>query len=67
MISHAQAQADMDKLQLQTYLQKRQLLIWNKIVKLYEVEDSLNSQVHTWILKGKDMPKPKLNKKLKGS
>ena len=48
----------MDKLQLQTYLQKRQLLLWNKIVKLYEVEDSLNSQVHTWIYKGKDMPKP---------
>lgn len=37
---------------LQDHNRQRQYALWNKIIKLYEVEDSLNAQVHKWIEEG---------------
>jgi hypothetical protein len=34
---------------LTVLIRKRQLELWRKIVKEFEVEDSLNTQVQTWI------------------
>ena len=34
---------------LTVMVRKRQLELWHKIVEEFEVEDSLNTQVQTWI------------------
>jgi hypothetical protein len=38
---------------LHTHIQRRQLEIWNAIVKNYAIADSLDSQVRKWILEDK--------------
>ncbi len=42
----------MDLSPLTVALRRRQLDIWRKIVKEFEVEQSLNAQVQTWIREG---------------
>ena len=37
---------------IEDHIRRRQLCLWNKITKLYEVENALNSQVHKWIEEG---------------
>jgi len=37
---------------LEVMIRKRQHALWLNIVKLFEVEDSLNTQVQTWIREG---------------
>jgi hypothetical protein len=37
---------------IEAHIRQRQLTLWNTITKLYEVEDSLNAQVHKWIEEG---------------
>ena len=37
---------------LTVLIRKRQLELWRKIVKEFEVDDSLNTQVQTWIREG---------------
>jgi len=37
---------------IQDHMRQRQMSLWNTITKLYEVENSLNTQVHTWIEEG---------------
>ena len=42
----------MDTSILTVTLRRRQLDLWRKIVKEFEVEQSLNAQVQTWIREG---------------
>jgi hypothetical protein len=42
----------MDTSILTVALRRRQLDLWRKIVKEFEVEQSLNAQVQTWIREG---------------
>ncbi len=37
---------------IESHIRQRQLTIWNKIIQLYEIEDSVNTQVHKWIEEG---------------
>jgi hypothetical protein len=37
---------------LEVMIRKRQHALWLKVVKLFEVEDSLNTQVQNWIREG---------------
>lgn len=37
---------------LHMYMKQRHLELWNQVTKLYEIEDSLNAKVHTWIMEG---------------
>jgi hypothetical protein len=37
---------------IESHIRQRQLAIWNKIIQMYEIEDSLNTQVHKWIEEG---------------
>jgi hypothetical protein len=37
---------------IQDHTRQRQFTLWNKITKLYEIDDSLNTQVHKWIEEG---------------
>jgi hypothetical protein len=41
----------------QTYLTQRKLQLWVEITKLYEIEDSLNTKVHTCIMEGTSLTK----------
>ena len=34
------------------HIKHRRLELWNQVTKLYEIEDSLNTKVHTWIMDG---------------
>ena len=38
--------------QLDTLIKQRQLDLWAKIVRVYEIDHSQNSQVRKWILQG---------------
>lgn len=40
------------KAQIRQHIQQRRLELWNQVTKLYEVEDSLNTKVRTWIMEG---------------
>ena len=40
------------KAQIRSLLKQRRLELWNQVTKLYEIEDSLNTKVHTWIMDG---------------
>jgi hypothetical protein len=37
---------------LQEMLARRKLMLWDAIVKQYEVSHELNTKVHTWIREG---------------
>ena len=39
--------------QLEAMIQQRHLTLWARIVSVYEIEPSMNSQVRKWILQGK--------------
>ena len=38
--------------QLDTLIKQRQLDLWAKIVRVYEIDPSQNSQVRKWIVQG---------------
>ena len=38
---------------LEALIQQRHLTLWSMVVRMYEVEPSMNSQVRKWILQGK--------------
>ena len=40
------------KAQIRQHIKQRRLELWNQVTKLYEVEDSLNTKVRTWIMEG---------------
>jgi hypothetical protein len=52
MFSLSKRQMNAYKELLEIQIRKRQLYIWNEIIKHYEVEDSLNSQIQKWIREG---------------
>jgi len=38
--------------QLEAMITQRQLALWEQIVRTYEIEPSMNTQIRTWILQG---------------
>jgi len=40
------------KARVHYYMKQRRLELWTQVTKLYEIEDSLNTKVHTWIMDG---------------
>ena len=45
----------MESRMIHTYLKQRKLELWIAITKLYEIEDSVNTKVHTCIMEGKPL------------
>ena len=37
---------------IESHIRQRQLALWNAIIKMYEIEDSVNTRVHKWIEEG---------------
>lgn len=52
---------------IQDHTRQRQLALWNTITKLYEIDDSLNTQVHKWIEEGTLSEKVRTKKVLKSA